>query len=106
MELAKTLDRFRGPLIGLIASWGASYADAVELAQDSFADAYLSRDCCRGDCEDPAVFGRWLRGVARNKFRYEMRSRKRREQRVASVDPSNLEAAAETPQVQDERLAR
>ena len=106
MELAKTLDRFRGPLIGLIASWGASYADAVELAQDSFADAYLSRDCCRGDCEDPAVFGRWLRGVARNKFRYEMRSRKRREQRVAPVDPSNLEAAAETPQVQDERLTR
>ena len=72
-------------------------------AQDSFADAYLSRDCCRGDCEDPAVFGRWLRGVARNKFRYEMRSRKRRQQRVAPVDPSNLEAAAERPQVQDGR---
>ena len=84
MELSEILDRFRGPLIGLIASWGATYADAVELAQDSFADAYLNRDACRGDWEDPAVFGRWLRGIARNKFRYELRSRKRRE-RQASV---------------------
>jgi RNA polymerase sigma-70 factor (ECF subfamily) len=107
LELSDTLDRFRGPLIGLIASWGATYADAVELAQDSFADAYLSRDACRGDCEDPEVFGRWLRGVARNKFRSELRSRKRRERRVISVEPSVLHATedAHTP-IDNERLVR
>lgn len=107
MDLTETLDRFRGPLIGLIASWGATYADAVELAQDSFADAYLSRDACRGNCEDPKVFGRWLRGVAWNKFRYELRSRKRRERRVTSVEPSTLETTADdSPQLEDERFVR
>ncbi len=106
MELSETLDRFRGPLIGLIASWGATLPDAIELAQDSFADAYLSREACRGDWTDPEVFGRWLRGVARNKFRYEMRSRKRREQRVVAVEQSVLEAAAESPQLPNERLVK
>ncbi len=63
------IDRFRGPLIGLIASWGANYNEAAEIAQDSFADAYLNRESCRGDWKDPEVFGAWLRGVARNTFR-------------------------------------
>jgi RNA polymerase sigma-70 factor (ECF subfamily) len=107
LELSEILDRYRGPLVGLIASWGATYADAVVLAQDSFADAYLSRDRCRGDWKDPEVFGRWLRGVARNKFRYELRSRTRRERRVISVEPSVLEATAdESPRIQDQRLVR
>jgi len=107
LELSEILDRYRGPLVGLIASWGATYADALVLAQDSFADAYLSRDRCRGDWKDPEVFGRWLRGVARNQFRYELRSRTRRERRVISVEPSVLEATAdESPQIQDQRLVR
>lgn len=64
MDLQALLARYRGPLIGLFASRGASPRDAVELAQDVFAEAYLSRDRFRGDWEDPATAGAWLRGIA------------------------------------------
>ncbi len=94
MDLTDSIDRFRGPLVGLIASWGAPHVDALEIAQDSFADAYLNRASCRGNCEDADVFGRWLRGIARNKFRNWLRSRKRRERRVVSFDPVILEQTA------------
>ena len=69
MDLSQLIDIYRGPLLGLIASWGAPWVDATEIAQDSFAEAYLNRESCRGDWEDPEVFGRWLRGVARNQYR-------------------------------------
>ena len=92
MDLSDIIDRFRGPLVGLIAFWGANYIDATEIAQDSFADAYLNRESCRGNWQDPEVFGAWLRGVARNKFRNAFRSRKRREKRVVSVSASVLDA--------------
>ncbi len=107
MELSDIIERYRGPLIGLIASWGATFNDAVEIAQDSFADAYLNRISCRGNWEDPQVFAAWLRGIARNKFRNDFRSRKRREKRVTIVPASELEATvfASTPLV-DERLER
>ena len=107
MDLSNTLDRFRGPLIGLIASWGANYNDAAEIAQDSFADAYLNRESCRGNWQDPEVFGAWLRGIARNKFRNAFRSRKLREKRVISVSTSVLEATPNRlPTPVDERLER
>ena len=105
MDLSDIIDRFRGPLIGLIASWGATYNDASDIAQDSFADAYLNRESCRGNWQDPEVFGAWLRGVARNKFRNEFRSRKRREKRVVSVSASVLDATPNRlPTPIDERL--
>ena len=94
MDLTEAIDRFRGPLVGLIASWGAAPVDATELAQESFADAYLKRDRCRGDWQDPVVFGRWLRGIARNNFRNWRRSRQRRESRVALMDHATLEQTA------------
>ena len=93
MELSDIIDRFRGPLTGLIASWGATLNDAAEIAQDSFADAYLNRELCRGDWQDPEIFGAWLRGIARNKYRNAVRSRKRREQRVIYSSVAALEAA-------------
>lgn len=99
MDLNDAIDRFRGPLVGLIASWGVAYVDASELAQESFADAYLNRENCRGDWQQPEVFGRWLRGVARNKFRNWLRSRKRRERRVVPMDLATLEQTVGTPQV-------
>lgn len=92
MDLTDIIDRFRGPLIGLIASWGATYHDASEIAQDSFAEAYLNRESCRGNWQDPEVFGAWLRGIARNRFRNQLRSRKRREKRVISVSTLILDA--------------
>ena len=75
MDLSQLIDIYRGPLIGLIASWGVPWADATEIAQDSFAEAYLNRESCRVDLERPEVFGRWLRGVARNRQRNWVRSR-------------------------------
>ena len=64
MDLTALINTYRGPLIGLIASWGAPWADASEIAQDSFSEAWLNRESCRGDWKEPEVFGRWLRGVA------------------------------------------
>ncbi len=73
------LARFRAPLIGLLVSWGAPWSEAVELAQDAFAEAYLQREACRGDWRSPDFFGGWLRGIARNRFRNWVRKAKRRQ---------------------------
>jgi RNA polymerase sigma-70 factor (ECF subfamily) len=91
MDLTALLNAYRGPLIGLIASWGAPWGDAVEIAQDSFAEAWLRRESCRGDWSEPEVFGRWLRGVARNRFRNWARSRSRRRARIVALEPAGLE---------------
>jgi RNA polymerase sigma-70 factor (ECF subfamily) len=68
MDLDTLIGRFRGPLVGLLHGWGASPRDAVELAQDTFAEAYLSRGRFLGSWEDPASVGPWLRGIARRLF--------------------------------------
>ncbi len=94
MELTPYIDAYRGPLIGLIASWGAPWTDAAEIAQDSFADAWLNRANCRGDWRDPELFGHWLRGVARNRFRNWRRARRRRWLRVLNVEPTTLDQVA------------
>jgi RNA polymerase sigma-70 factor (ECF subfamily) len=94
MDLSQLIDVYRGPLLGLIASWGVPWTDATEIAQDSFAEAYLNRESCRGDWEKPEVFGRWLRGVARNRHRNWVRSRQRRRDRIATVEPALLEYVA------------
>jgi RNA polymerase sigma-70 factor (ECF subfamily) len=107
LDFSDAVDRFRGPLLGLIVSWGAPHADALEIAYDSFADAYLKRESCRGDCQDPVVFGRWLRGVARNKFRNWRRTRNRRDRRVVLVDPATLgKTASDSVAPVDPRIAR
>ena len=107
MDLSDALNRFRSPLVGLITFWGATPADAVEIAQDSFAEAWLNRDNCNGDCGDPQVFGAWLNGVALNCYRNHTRSRRRREGRVSSVEPEVLDrTVVETKVVSDERLER
>ena len=94
MDLSQLIDVYRGPLLGLIASWGVPWVDATEIAQDSFAEAYLNRACCRGDWRKPEVLGRWLRGVARNRHRNWVRSRRRRRQRIATVEPDVLDYVA------------
>ena len=109
MELEDAIERFRGPLIGLILSWGAPAVDAFEIAQDSIADSYLSRDTCLADASEPTVFGRWLRGIARNKYLNWARSRSRRERRVQLVAPETLAEAADNAAQQeaiDPRLER
>ena len=96
MDLAELIDTYRGPLVGLIASWGAPWADAAELAQDSFAEAYLNRASCHGDWSKPEVFGPWLRGVALNVYRNWARGRRRRE-RVVKFDSAAVELAVDPP---------
>ncbi|GAB5406988.1 MAG: hypothetical protein Aurels2KO_52190 [Aureliella sp.] len=91
MEISEAIERFRGPLTGLIVSWGAPIADASELAQDSLADAYMSRKQCVGDVTSPDVFARWLRGFARNKFRNWLRGHQRRKKYVATIASEALE---------------
>jgi RNA polymerase sigma-70 factor (ECF subfamily) len=107
MDLSQMIDVYRGPLLGLIASWGVPWADATEIAQDSFAEAYLNRESCRGGWERPEVFGRWLRGVARNQYRNWVRSRRRRRERIVTVEPAVIESVAATsdPRV-SERLEK
>jgi len=98
MDLTRFINVYRGPLIGLIASWGAPWADAAEIAQDSFVEAWIKRDYCRGDWTNPEVFGRWLRGVAYNKYRNWARSRRRLESRITTVDvgdPQHRDASSD-----------
>ncbi len=103
LQIETLIERFGGPLTGLLAAWGVPYSEAIELAQDSFTDAYLSRQDCRGDCDDPRVFGRWLHGVAKNRFRNWVRSKKRR-LRVLTIEPStlaNVESSSEASSSDD-----
>src|SRR5215475_6301914 len=86
IDLTEFISAYRGPLIGLIVSWGAPWTEAAEIAQDSFAEAWLKRDYCRGDWTNPDVFGRWLRGIALNKYRNWWRSRRRIQLRTTSID--------------------
>ena len=102
MDVEAIVERWRGPLTGLLASWGAPWADAAELAQDALAEAYLSRERFRGDADDPESFGPWLRGIA---FRVHRSFRRRREQRAAAPLDAVDEPAAEVAGEQDE-LAR
>ena len=104
MELEPLINRFRGPLIGLLAAWGASPRDAIELAQDVFAEAYLSRDRFRGDWEEPTAAGAWLRGIALNLYRT---SRRRNERSGTSIDGEERpEPAASEEPVEDPRTAK
>jgi len=97
MDLTAFITTYRGPLIGLIASWGAPWADAAEIAQDSFAEAWLRRPHCRGDWTDPEVFGRWLRGVAYNTYRNWSRSRRRHQLRIAAMAVDDLPHPGASP---------
>lgn len=90
--------RWRGPLTGLVASWGAPWTDAAELAQDALAEAWLARERFRGDLEAPEAFGPWLRGIA---FRLHRAWFRRREARAAAALDERLEDPA-TSEPEDE----
>ncbi len=106
MDLQESIDRFGSPVTGLIVSWGAPVIDAAELAQDSLADAHLSLSSCRGDVTDPIVFGRWLRGIARNKFLEWSRNRSRRQRLSITTTTDALDQIATQCVIVDERLER
>lgn len=116
MNLNDLIERFRGPLVGLLAAWGASPRDAIELAQDVFAEAYVSRQGFRGAWTDLGAVGAWLRGIAHNLFHADLR--RGRSGRVISLEAAREAGAAglesrasETPGapellVQEEQAAR
>ena len=68
MDLDALIRDFRSPLTGLLCGWGAAPRDAIELAQDTFAEAFLSRDRFKGDWVDQRAVGGWLCGIAQNLF--------------------------------------
>ncbi|MDP6944310.1 MAG: sigma-70 family RNA polymerase sigma factor [Myxococcota bacterium] len=68
MDLDALIREFRSPLTGLLSSWGAAPRDAIELAQDTFAEGYLSRERFKGDWADHGAVGGWLCGIAQNLF--------------------------------------
>ena len=78
--LEQWIAHFRGPLVGLLASWGADWGAAEELAMDTFAEAWLGRARLRGSPRDSRVVGPWLRGIAANLFRARQRAVRRRRQ--------------------------
>lgn len=105
MDLTAFINAYRGPLMGLIASWGAPWTDAAEIAQDSFSEAWINRAACLGDWDDPEFLGRWLRGVALNQYRNWARRKRQRQNRVTTTDPTLLQETALAPDaVSDEHL--
>ncbi|MCP5069309.1 MAG: RNA polymerase sigma factor [bacterium] len=105
MDLADLIETYRDALVGLISSWGPRGADAVSLAQDSFAEAYLRRESCRGDWQDASVFGPWLRGVAHNVVRNWKRSEQRRRHRIVTSEAAVHAAEAPDGEVSERILA-
>lgn len=97
------IERFRGPLVGLLASWGADWGEAEELAMDAFAEAWLGRSRFRGYPRDSRAVGAWLRGIASNLYRSRVRSCRSRP--VHPLAPADLEVAdPRTGGPSDERL--
>lgn len=58
------VEAFRGPLVGLLASWCSDWRLAEELAHDTFAEAWVGRARFTGDTSDLGAAGAWLRGIA------------------------------------------
>ena len=102
MNLGDFINTYRGPLIGLIVSWGAPWPDAIELAEDSFSEAWLGRHRCRGDWTRQDDFGRWLRGVALNRFRTWMRERSRKRIRFVEESKAALDQLTSTEESNEE----
>ncbi|MBL9076739.1 MAG: sigma-70 family RNA polymerase sigma factor [Planctomycetes bacterium] len=63
-ELERWIAEFRGPLVGWLASRGASWREAEDLAMDVFAEAWLGRERLRAMPADLPAIGGWLRGIA------------------------------------------
>ena len=56
-DLEQLVERWRGPLIGLLRAGGLDVGRATELAQDTFAEAWLGRERFVGDVNDERAIG-------------------------------------------------
>ncbi|MCP3918334.1 MAG: sigma-70 family RNA polymerase sigma factor [bacterium] len=102
MNLERLIDTWRSPLTGLLAARGASWAEATELAQDVFAEAWLSRATLTADEEDERAVGAWLAGIARNLHRVAARRRLRAMQQL----PDEVGVEGEEPGLDDDETLR
>lgn len=88
-SVERWIEAFRGPLVGLIASWGADWREAEELAQDAFSEAWVGRARFAGDPESLEAVGAWLRGIA---FRLHAASKRgaarRKADAIDTADPA------------------
>lgn len=91
MPVQDLIRRWRAPLIGLIAGWGAPWGDAEELASDALAEAWVGRARFEGDLEEVESVGPWLRGIA---FRLHATWRRKRARTQSETDPAETIAAA------------
>ncbi len=90
---------FRGPLIGLLVSRGADWGRAEELAQDTFAEGWLSWSRFQGSPNNLKAAGAWLRGIALRLHGADSRRRRRRRTQELHED-----LAADPPPPVDPRL--
>jgi len=89
-DLERWIASFRGPLVGLLASWGLDWRAAEEIAQDAFAEAWVGRARFTAEPGDLDAVGAWLRGIAFNLWRADQRQRDRR-----GAKPIDAPAAAQ-----------
>ncbi len=94
-DLERWIEQFRGPLVGLLASWGRDWRSAEELAQDCFAEAWVSRASFVGNPDSLQAVGAWLRGIA---FRlHAAQGRREGLRRSASLEGELAEAELAAP---------
>lgn len=86
-DLERWIRSFRGPLIGLLASWGSDWRAAEELAQDVFAEAWVARERYTGRAGNLGEAGAWLRGIAWNSHCAARRAEERRPRRLDPALP-------------------
>lgn len=107
-EVERLIETWRGPLTGLLAGWGAGWAEASELAQDALVEAWLGRERLRGELADASAAGPWLRGIARNLWRARQRQRRREAPREpgAALELADTGGSIATSGHDQERLER
>ncbi|MBL8861070.1 MAG: sigma-70 family RNA polymerase sigma factor [Planctomycetes bacterium] len=100
-DLERWITAFRGPLIGLLASWGNDWGAAEEVAADAFAEAWVGRARFDAEPSDLDAAGSWLRGIA---FRlHEARRRRAAVRRAEPIDREHAERLAAPVEDRDER---
>ncbi len=97
---AVLVHRHHARVYGALLSMMRNAADAAELTQDAFLNAYRKLDAFRGD----AAFGSWLRRIATNGALMRLRSRRRhpevrlepaRDGEAAPIDPADPRPAVD-----------
>jgi RNA polymerase sigma factor (sigma-70 family) len=102
-DLERWIASFRGPLIGLFASWGNDWRTAEELAADAFAEAWIGRGRLAADPADLVAVGSWLNGIAFHLSR--SRQRRLAARRTEPIAGAHADELAAPIAEEDERRA-